>query len=350
MSNTRPSLSSILQQNQNPDRDTYTEYLGQRVLSKEAALLRQLEAPIGNITVPDVTRLSSLQWARETATNISKNTYPDAPIPPGVQAPSAAAWSNSDGHRDAFRHALWAAYTAKEMEHHLGEGSGIAWTQQFVHAHEGGGVNPPVREAMDLYNNKVGIQIYRENPNADVGRLAELIKEAVDQGRMVVVNRNGQLEWSDRVPVNQHGSADPPRRRAMEDGEVQVAGLQTDTTAARNANVAEALGQNGQRLYEHLHGRIGELGIANGRELDNLTAALTVKSIGANLTDAPNVVANGSTLFAYSQSPDGNRVQVDIAQARQQDVGQSLQQGRELIAANAQQQPSQEIRPHSMSV
>lgn len=345
MSTNRPSLNSILRENQNPDRDTYTEYLGQRVLSKEADLLRELEQ-LG----PNPFRLSSLAWARDTATSISRNTYPDAQPPAGLDVPSAAAWSNSDGHRDAFRHALWGALTAREMSGHLGADNGIAWTDRFLFAHEGGAVNPPAREAMDIYNNRVGIKIFQENPNVDLGRLVELVKEAVDNGRTVVVNRNGQLEWSDRVPVNQHGTADPPRRRAMEDGDVQLAGLQTDTAAPRNANVAEALGQNGQRLYEHLHGRIGELGIANGRELDNVTAALTVKSIGANLTDAPNVVANGSTLFAYANTPDGNRVQVDIAQARQQDFGQSLQQGRELIAADAQQQPSQEIRPHSMTV
>lgn len=345
MSTNRPSLNSILRENQNPDRDTYTEYLGQRVLSKEADLLRELEQ-LG----PNPFRLSSLAWARDTATNVSRNTYPDAQPPAGLDVPSAAAWSNSDGHRDAFRHALWGALTAREMTGHLGAERGIAWTDRFLFAHEGGAVNPPAREAMDIYNNRVGIKIFQENPNADIGRLVELVKEAVDNGRMVVVNRNGQLEWSDRVPVNQHGTADPPRRRAMEDGDVQLAGLQTDAAAPRNTNIAEALGQNGQRLYEHLHGRIGELGIANGRELDNLAAALTVKSIGANLTEAPNVVANGSTLFAYANSPDGNRVQVDIAQARQQDIGQTLQQGRELIAANAQQPPSQEVRPHSMSV
>lgn len=61
------------------------------------------------------------------------------------------------------------------------------------------------REAMDLYNNSIGIQIGAANPNATPEQRADLVQEAVTQGQTVVINSGGNLQWSDRVPIGQHG-------------------------------------------------------------------------------------------------------------------------------------------------
>lgn len=58
---------------------------------------------------------------------------------------------------------------------------------------------------MDLHNNGVGIQVVRDNPNASDEEIAEKIKEAVENGDTVVVNKQGNLEWSDRVPRGETG-------------------------------------------------------------------------------------------------------------------------------------------------
>lgn len=58
---------------------------------------------------------------------------------------------------------------------------------------------------MDLYNNSIGIQIGAANPNATPEQRADLVQEAVTQGQTVVINSGGNLQWSDRVPIGQHG-------------------------------------------------------------------------------------------------------------------------------------------------
>jgi hypothetical protein len=230
MSSKRPSLNGILNAYQNPDSDHYVKYMGQRVLSKEAEMLEGLgKNPF---------RLNDLKWARDTAQSSANEAYPDARVPKDVPKAAAGGWNNTDGHRDAYRHALWAALTAREMTKHLGD-HGATWTENFLYRHEGRANNNRVQEAMDLYNNNVGLKIFRENPKASPEKLAELVQNAVDRGQTVVVNKSGQLEWSDRVPVYGHGSAEHPvRKRAMAEGDIQLAGLPTEApTLARAANV-----------------------------------------------------------------------------------------------------------------
>lgn len=125
-------------------------------------------------------------------------------LPPEQQPQARAQYAGNDGHRDAFRHTYWNALLAREF--------GAAWTQQFTTAHEALPGNNGLREAMDLYNNEVGRAIAVANPDATPEQLANLVGRALDEGRLVVVNSNGRLEWSDRVPFGQHGIAPPEPR------------------------------------------------------------------------------------------------------------------------------------------
>lgn len=105
-----------------------------------------------------------------------------------------------DGHQDAFRHAYWNARMTSEY--------GVDFAAAFGTAHEGVAGNPSDREAMDLYNNEVGRKIASENPDASPQELADLVQQAIEDGEMLVIDGNGDLAWSDQVPVGATGDAD----------------------------------------------------------------------------------------------------------------------------------------------
>jgi hypothetical protein len=133
------------------------------------------------------------------AAHVADLRYPTpSPVPESIPPGQGRRWRENDGHRDAFRHAYWNAL----MTHEFGE----PWARQFATAHEGLPANPSNREAMDLYNNEVGRQIAVAHPNATPDQLADLVQQAVTEGRAVVIppSRSG-LEWSDRVPLWGHG-------------------------------------------------------------------------------------------------------------------------------------------------
>ncbi len=118
-------------------------------------------------------------------------------LPADKQDAARASWPAKDGHTDAFRHAYWSARLTSEF--------GAEWTKQFTTAHEG--INPgnSTDEAMDLYNNQVGRQIAISNPNASPAELADLVKAALDNGDLLVLNSKGNLDWSNKVAVGHHG-------------------------------------------------------------------------------------------------------------------------------------------------
>lgn len=145
--------------------------------------------------------LNTFNNIKDDAFSVSERLYPTpSNIPSHVPADRQREWVGNDGHRDAFRHAYWNALMTREF--------GAEWTQQFATAHEGLPGNPADREAMDLYNNEVGRQIALANPNASPEELATLVQQAVTDGRMVVLDSRGELQWSDRVAQGQHGLTD----------------------------------------------------------------------------------------------------------------------------------------------
>ena len=62
---------------------------------------------------------------------------------------------------------------------------------------------------MDLYNNSIGREIQQANPEASWEELAGLIEDAIKAGRLIVIDKDGKLQWSDKVPLGQHGLAPP---------------------------------------------------------------------------------------------------------------------------------------------
>ncbi|WP_433676371.1 DUF6973 domain-containing protein [Microbacterium gorillae] len=106
----------------------------------------------------------------------------------------------NDDHNDAFRHAYWNARMADLM--------GEDWAAEFATAHEGSPDNIySAREAMDLYNNEVGRSIAVAHPDASPDELADLVSEAVEDGRLIVIDEDGNLRWSDQRPVGSPGDA-----------------------------------------------------------------------------------------------------------------------------------------------
>jgi hypothetical protein len=164
-----------------------------RMTKTEGALLDKLTFDRG------LAGLKGFSDIKDRAFDESEKRFPDNPRPGNIPESRAGEWQGNDGHRDAFRHAYWNALMTQQY--------GEQWTKAFATAHEGLPGNTANREAMDLYNNEVGRQIGANNKNATPEQLANLVEQSLNQGKLVVVDRNGSLEWSDRVAKGQHGLA-----------------------------------------------------------------------------------------------------------------------------------------------
>jgi hypothetical protein len=155
------------------------------------------------------------------ATSTHRNRTPTQ-IPANVEAkiqtlPEATqqhdarvAWPHNDGHIDAFRHAYCNARLACEF--------GGAWAEQFATAHEGNDPGNAKTGGMDLYNNHAGCRIGLANPNASPAQLADLVKGALERGELVVIDRSGELNWSNQVPIGHHGVPIPYMNIPIERG------------------------------------------------------------------------------------------------------------------------------------
>ncbi|GAB3670990.1 hypothetical protein GCM10027597_03240 [Saccharopolyspora tripterygii] len=109
---------------------------------------------------------------------------------------------STDGHGDAFRHTYWNALLAQRF--------GAEWTESYTTAHERlpqDQANASTVEAMDLYNNEVGRGIAEAHPDASPEELARHVEEAVRNGDVLVHDRQGNLNYSDRVEIGQSGNA-----------------------------------------------------------------------------------------------------------------------------------------------
>ena len=164
-----------------------------RMTRTEGALLDELTFNRG------LAGLSEFRDTARLAGSEAISRFPNNPVPPDIPADRAGEWQGNDGHRDAFRHAYWNALMTQKY--------GEDWTAAFATAHEGIPGNTANREAMDLYNNQVGRSIGAANPNATPQELANQVEQALNQGKLVTIDRAGNLEWSDRVVRGQHGLA-----------------------------------------------------------------------------------------------------------------------------------------------
>jgi hypothetical protein len=105
-----------------------------------------------------------------------------------------------DNHNDAFRHVYWSAMLSREF--------GAEFAQQYTSAHETAPWNTMAgSEAMDLYNNRIGLALAAEHPDASPAELARLADEAVRGGRAVVIGPDGTPMFADTVVEGGTGRA-----------------------------------------------------------------------------------------------------------------------------------------------
>jgi hypothetical protein len=205
MADERPDLTNVRTQYQVPD-DQIINYHPRafgaidipftsavKVTKTEGALLDELTFSRG------LAGLQDFSGIKDRAFSEGEKRFPNNPLPDNIPAERAREWQGNDGHRDAFRHAYWNALLVQQY--------GEQWTKAFATAHEGLPGNTANREAMDLYNNEIGRSIGAANKSASPEQLANLVEQSLNQGKLVVVDRNGSLEWSDRVVKGQHGFA-----------------------------------------------------------------------------------------------------------------------------------------------
>lgn len=200
----RPDLEEIRSRYQVEDGDMvrYSPKIGpfEATFLGEADVTKTEGEMLDDLTVRrGLVGLNEFRGIASEAFSESRARFPDTPVPGYVPGKDRLAWQSNDGHRDAFRHAYWNALLAKEH--------GAGWTKAFTTAHEGVPGNAANREAMDLYNNEVGRQIASANPGATREQLAALVEQALRDGKLVVIDRNGNLAWSDQVAIGQHGVA-----------------------------------------------------------------------------------------------------------------------------------------------
>lgn len=232
------------------------------------------------------------EQARETASW----HFPDRQAPKELNAEAAKAWQNNDGHRDAFRHAYWNARLTQEF--------GVDWTRAFTTAHEGLVGNPANREAMDLYNNAIGIGIAQERPRASPSEMAALIEQAVRDGKTVVIDRKGDLEWSDRVPLGGHGIS-PRDTIAPAIPTPAVLPLEGGTPPVRHDRTISSandspLDERGSRLLlesdTHIRALAKQHHLPWDRGMDNTVAAVAQTAYASGMQSIDRFTVNEGTI------------------------------------------------------
>lgn len=289
---------------------------GREMTKTEGALLDRLTRDRGLLG------LSGFRDIARDAFAEGERRYPDNPVPAGIPADRTREWQGNDGHRDAFRHAFWSARLAQEY--------GADWARAFTTAHEGLPGNVANREAMDLYNNSVGIRIGAANRNASPEELSRLIDAALTRGELTVMDAGGQLAWSDRVRVGQHGlSPDDvidPRMRTP--GAVSTENrVSAATPQPGDARTALADADVERMRQDPLYAQVRTAMREQGLEGDSLAATLYLNARSENMARVSGIAVgnpvagadgrNDRNFFLLNdQAPPGaNYVAVRPAQA-----------------------------------
>ena len=305
MSGTRPDLDEVRRSYQVADDEviTYRPRVygaieipftdGRQMTRAEGELLDRLTRDRGLLG------LSAFRDIARDAFAEAERRYPDNTVPADVPANRAREWQGNDGHRDAFRHAYWSARLAQEY--------GPAWARAFTTAHEGLPGNWANREAMDLYNNGIGVRIGAAHRDASPERIAELVRQAVDRGELVVIDRNGQMEWSDRVGLGQHGLSREdvigPQLRtpgAVSTDTRSTAGLAPSPEHGDGARLAQGDGTSRDAI-ERLSTSVG----GGQAEFDAALRALRESEAGRRFEE--QVAANRSAMREREASPEAER-------------------------------------------
>ena len=268
-----------------------------RMTKTEGALIDKLTFDRGLVG------LREFSGIKDRAFSEGVERFPDNPVPGNIPAGSANAWQGNDGHRDAFRHAYWNALMTQKY--------GETWTNAFATAHEGVPGNTANREAMDLYNNEIGRSIGAANGNASPEELGNPVEQSLNQGKLVVIDRSGNLEWSDRVVRGQHGLApnDVIGPHLGTPGVVSTETLSHNATPATPGQAGAQLAtadaaQNVERMRQDpMYGQVVTAMQAKGLEGDAMAANLYAAATRERLTGVTSIEV-GKQVNDASGNPD----------------------------------------------
>ena len=105
------------------------------------------------------------------------------------------------GKTDAYRHAMWQALNVQS----IGEKMRRKWSDAHEYSTPPDEINTDL--IMDIHNNDVGIEIGEQNPNASPEQLDKIIKQRIDDGDMIILQKdtkgNDVLKKSNGETINQ---------------------------------------------------------------------------------------------------------------------------------------------------
>lgn len=173
-----------------------------------AVFARVKEIEASNSRLPDISQMAEELW-KETLANINQWAFG---ISLGDQAFDFAdqnfACDGLKGGRDtkgdAFRHAIWNALFAKRLAQVVGVDAAIQMVGQFTALHESD--EDPDGSIMDLHNNRVGLAIFRQYPQATNEQLIQLVLRhpyrQIDRGTSVSPSEPGLVFYKNAAPFD----------------------------------------------------------------------------------------------------------------------------------------------------
>lgn len=179
----RPSLETVLSHYQIVE-DDMVDFTAPGLCSwfTDTARLSRSEAnllaPLGclDLNAVDGIKKRAYKWSRSV-----------------VSAGGKTYLGRNHGHRDALRHAFGSAQLARRFS--------PAWALALTAAHEARPLNQDQAtvEAMDLYNDTVGIELVLTYPDLRDRALETMLEKLLQDGRLIVHDAQGRLAWSDQV-------------------------------------------------------------------------------------------------------------------------------------------------------
>lgn len=91
---------------------------------------------------------------------------------------------HKNGKPNAFRHALWNVLLAK-IAYKNDNTSAIAWADKVTTLHEKLAPNAPLETAMDLHNNKIGLQLFAETLELSEEEMIQFLKEEAEKAQQI---------------------------------------------------------------------------------------------------------------------------------------------------------------------
>jgi len=93
---------------------------------------------------------------------------------------------HNNGIENAFRHALWNALIGKKVFEISGnETKSVLWAKRVTDLHEKIAPNDELATTMDLHNNKVGRDYFKEVKNESEEKMVHFIREQLSYAKLI---------------------------------------------------------------------------------------------------------------------------------------------------------------------